>query len=189
MTSENPEQKAKNSGWIIKLYPIVLVLFSIMINSIFWQSPIVVELPTIEIIQILSISAALLVFNHSWIMTATELTRFRFNIFASPEEWKSSGKSKTSISEASQFEIDRHLNTHRNTTENLVYYLFLAMIFSFTSPEFLSASMWLLMFPLARLGYTYCYFRGKDNLRGIFMSLALLSIYGLVSYLIINLFR
>jgi len=184
MNSESEQNKS--SGWIIKIYPFALLLISLVINFLLGATSIEVKVPSFEIIKVLSISAILLTINHSWIMTTTELTRLRFRIFASPEEWKSSGRSKDSITGEGQFEIDRHLNTHRNTTENIVYYIFLAGIFSFISPTTLIASIWLLMFPLARLGYTYCYFSGKDDIRGIFMSLSLLSVYGISSFLAIN---
>jgi len=181
------EQK-KNPGWIIKIYPFALLLISIIINLLLGVTSIETAVPSLEIIKILSISAVLLTINHSWIMTATELTRLRFKIFATPEEWKQSGKSKDSITDEGQFEIERHLNTHRNTTENIVYYIFLAVIFSFVSPDIVTASIWLLMFPISRFGYTYCYFSGNDNMRGIFMSLTLLSVYGISSFLVLSIF-
>jgi uncharacterized MAPEG superfamily protein len=135
----------------------------------------------------MSFSGMFLVINHSWIMTATELTRHRYKIFSSPEEWKLSGKRKSEVTDEGAFEIERHLNTHRNTTENVVYYIFLAVLFSLVSPSQLAARSWILMFPLARLGYTYSYLAGNDNLRGVFMSLALLSVYGMSSYLALSL--
>ncbi len=184
MTSE--AEKKNNPGQIIKLYPFGVLLIGIIMNLLFGVTPIEVSIPSLEIVKILSISAVILVINHSWIMTNTELTRLRFKIFATPEEWKDSGLSKDSITDEAQFEIDRNLNTHRNTTENIVYYMFLAIVFSFTSPAILVASIWLLLFPIARLGYTCSYFSGKDAIRGVFMSLALLSVYGLSSLLIIS---
>jgi len=186
MNSEN-EQKT-SPGLIIKIYPFAIVLISIILNLLLGVAPIEASVPSFDIIKVLSFSAAILMINHSWIMTATELTRHRFKIFASPEEWKDSGLRKENITDEGQFEIERHLNTHRNTTENIVYYIFLAGILSFVSPNTLIASIWLLMFPISRLGYTYCYFSGKDDIRGIFMSLTLLSVYGLSSYLIIGIF-
>ena len=36
---------------------------------------------------------------------------------------------------------------------------------------------------MARLGYTYSFLAGKDDLRGLFMSLGLLSVFAMASYL------
>ncbi|WP_373565913.1 MAPEG family protein [Microbulbifer okhotskensis] len=138
---------------------------------------------------LISFAAILLVVNHSWIMTATEITRNRFKIFASPEERLSSGRERSERSESSEegvFEVERCLNTHRNTTENIVYYIFLVMVFSLSSPSQFTAWLWILMFPIARLGYTYSYFSGNDNVRGVFMSLTLMSIYGMTNYLVFS---
>jgi hypothetical protein len=37
------------------------------------------------------------------------------------------------------------------------------------------------------LGYTYSYLAGKDGARGLFMSLSLLAMYGIASYLVMSL--
>lgn len=183
----NSEAETKtNSGLIIKLYPFGVLLVGLILNLLLGVTPIEITAPSMDLLKILSLSAVILVINHSWIMTKTELTRLRFKIFATPEEWRASGLSKDSISDEGQFEIDRNLNAHRNTTENVVYYIFLAIVFSITSPSTLVAAIWLLMFPVARLGYTYGYFSGSDAVRGIFMSLALLSVYGLSVFLVIG---
>jgi uncharacterized membrane protein YecN with MAPEG domain len=113
----------------------------------------------------------------------TELTRHRYKVFASPEEWLTKGCKKTDVSEEGNFEIERCLNTHRNTTENIVYYILFVFIFAFASPSQTAAWVWILIFPFSRLAYTYSYFTGNDNLRGVFMSLTLLSVYGMASYL------
>lgn len=171
-----------NSFWIIKAYPFGVLVLAIAINFMFGIEPIQISNPSREIIGLLSSSAIILVINHSWIMTVTELTRNRFKIFASPEEWDSSGRSKSDITEKGGFEIERCLNTHRNTTENIVYYIFVLAVFSLVSPCMVAAWVWILLFPIARLGYTYSYFAGNDNIRGVFMSLTLLSVYGMASY-------
>lgn len=174
---------ASSSYGIIKTYPFGVLVLAIILNLLFGIETIRISNPSKEIIGLLSVSAIILVINHSWIMTVTELIRNRFKIFASPEEWVSSGHKKSDISEKGSFEIERCLNTHRNTTENAVYYVFLLVIFSFISPNQVAAWVWILMFPIARLGYTYSYFSGNDNIRGVFMSLSLLSVYGMASYL------
>lgn len=178
------EEAAQNSSfWIIKMYPFGVLVLAIVLNFMFGIDPIQISRPSRELLGLISCAAILLVINHSWIMTVTELTRNRYKIFASPEEWISSGYKKLDITEEGSFEIDRCLNTHRNTTENIVYYILLLFVFSFVSPSQLAAWAWVLVFPISRLGYTYSYFKGKDNIRGIFMSLSLLSVYGIASYL------
>ncbi len=85
-------------------------------------------------------------------------------------------------------ELERRHNTHRNTTENTIYFILLALVFVFVSPTTVAAQAWIIGFAIARLGYTYSYLAGKDNVRGLFMSLSLLSKYGIVSYLAMSLF-
>ena len=171
MNSDNRDNSS--SGIIIKLYPFVILFIGLVINLLVGVSPLNATIPSIDLIQISSASAVLLLINHSWIMTSTELTRLRYKVFATPEEWRKSGENKEDISEDAQFEIERHLNAHRNTTENTIYFIFLSIIYVFISPAILLSLIWLLSYPLARLGYTYSYFSGKDALRGIFMSLSL----------------
>ena len=175
-----------NSYWILKAYPFGVLVLAIALNFIFGIAPIQISHPSKEIIGLLSCASIILVINHSWIMTVTELTRNRFKIFASPEEWISTGRRKSDISEEGIFEIERCLNTHRNTTENIVYYVLVVLIFSFVSPNQLAAWVWILVFPIARIGYSYSYFSGRDNTRGVFMSLTLLSVYGIASYLALS---
>lgn len=119
-------------------------------------------------------------------MTTTELTRATFKIYATPEEWIASGTHRDNISEEGLREIERQHNAHRNTTENVVYFVFLAIIFIFLSPTLLAAQVWIVGFPVARLGYTYSYLSGNDNARGLFMTLGLLALYGMASYLLIS---
>ncbi|WP_417445546.1 MAPEG family protein [Kangiella sp.] len=181
MKSEEAAQN--NSYWIIKVYPFAVLVLAIALNFMFGIDPIQISNPSRELLGLISFSAIILVINHSWIMTVTELTRNRYKIFASPEEWTSSGYKKLDVTEKGSFEIDRCLNTHRNTTENIVYYILFLFVFSFVSPSQIAAWVWVLVFPISRLGYTYSYFTGSDNARGIFMSLSLLSVYGIASYL------
>ena len=181
MTAAPPTQS--NSYWIVKIYPFAVLLIAIALNFLFGIAPVNTAIPTNEFLALLSCSAIILVLNHSWIMTVTELTRNRYNLFASPEEWLTKGCKKADVSEKGHFEIERCLNTHRNTTENIVYYILFVFIFAFASPSQIAAWVWILAFPFSRLGYTYSYFTGNDNLRGLFMSLTLLSVYGMASYL------
>lgn len=174
---------SSNSYWIIKVYPFGVLALALAFNFMFGIEPVQISNPTKELIGLIACAAIILVINHSWIMTVTELTRNRFKIFASPEEWVSSGHRKIDVSEKGNFEIERCLNTHRNTTENVVYYILLLAVFSLVSPSQSAAWAWILVFPISRLGYTYSYFTGNDNTRGIFMSLSLLSIYGMAAYM------
>jgi len=177
------EVAQKKSYWIIKAYPFGVLMLAIALNFMFGIESIQISNPSKELLGLISCAAIILVINHSWIMTVTELTRNRYKVFASPEEWVSSGYKKLDVTEKGSFEIERCLNTHRNTTENIVYYILFLFIFSFVTPSQLAAWVWVLVFPVSRLGYTYSYFTGNDNMRGIFMSLTLLSVYGIASYL------
>ncbi len=186
MEVEVEVETPNNSYWILKAYPFGILVLAAALNFMFGIDPIQISHPSSEIVGLLSCAAIILVINHSWIMTVTELTRNRFKIFASPEERVSSRHRKADITEEGILEIERCLNTHRNTTENIVYYILLLVIFPFVSPSQLAAWGWILLFPIARVGYTYSYFHGNDNTRGIFMSLALLSVYGMASYLALS---
>ena len=84
-------------------------------------------------------------------------------------------------------ELERRHNTHRNTTENTIYFILLAMVFVLVSPTNIAAQAWIVGFADARLGYTYSYLSGKDNARGLFMTLSLLAMYGMASYLVMSL--
>ena len=172
-----------NAFWIVKAYPFAVAFFAMGLNMLFGIDPVQISIPSKEIAALVSCSAIILVINHSWIMTVTELTRNRFKIYASPEEWLASGHSRAEISEEGSLEIERCLNTHRNTTENVVYYILLVFMFALSSPSQFAAWVWIIVFPVARLGYTYSYFKGNDSARGVFMSLTLLSIYGMAGYL------
>ena len=121
-------------------------------------------------------------------MTTTELTRVRFNMYATPEEWTASGRSPEDASAEGLRELERRHNAHRNTTENSIYFLLLVFIFVLVSPNTLAAQAWIIGFAVARLGYTYSYLVGRDKARGLFMSLSLLSLYGMASYLVASLF-
>ena len=173
---------------IVKAYPLVVLLISLILNVfVFKVNSIAVALPSSECIHALVVSAVLLVVNHTWLMTTTELTRVRFSMYATPEQWVANGTSLQDMPELGSRELERRHNTHRNTTENVVYFIFLALILVLISPTTIAAQVWIFGFPLARLGYTYSYLTGKDDIRGIFMSLSLLATYGMASYLVMGL--
>ncbi len=173
---------------IVMVYPVGVLAIGVILNFfVFGVNPCVVALPSIECIRALVIAAVLLTVNHTWIMTATELTRVRFKMYATPEQWAASGTSRQDAPEEGVRELERHHNTHRNTTENTTYYILLALVFVFVSPTTVAAQAWLVGFAVARLGYTYSYLAGKDDARGLFMSLSLLAMYGMASYLVMSL--
>ncbi len=171
---------------LISAYPIVLILLAIAINmAVFGVTPVEIALPSLGAWAALTVAGALLLVNHTWLMTATELTRVRFNLTASPEEAAAKGIDGQTPSHAGLDELRRHHNAHRNTTENAVYFVFLVLILIFVSPPASAVQVWAIGFGVARLGYTYSYLSGKTGLRGLFMSLSLLSLYGMASYLVL----
>ena len=80
MTLNTEEMKRqKRTMSIVIIYQIVLILLSFALNLfVFEVHPFVVTLPSNELFQTLIIATVLLVLNHTWLMTATELTRVRF---------------------------------------------------------------------------------------------------------------
>lgn len=173
---------------IILFYPVVLIAISLCLN-VFWFgiTTLHVALPSPTIISAVLISGFLLTLNHTWLMTATELTRLNHGIYASPEEWIEKAARKSDVSEHGWIELERHHNAHRNATENTVVFMFLMFTFSLISPASLAAQVWIIGFGVARLGYTYCALRGKSDLRGLFMSLSLAALYGLAGYMLLSL--
>ncbi len=186
MTKEDkPKRRTKA---IVSAYPLGVLLIGVVLNLfVFGVNPLVVALPSAECIFSLVIAAVLLVINHTWLMTTTELTRVRFKMYATPEEWAASGISRQDAPGEGLRELGRRHNIHRNTTENAIYFIFLAFIFVLVSPTNLTAQVWIIGFAVARLGYTYSYLAGRDNARGLFMSLSLLAMYGMASYLVMSL--
>jgi uncharacterized MAPEG superfamily protein len=154
----------------------------------FGIDPAVTSLPSAGVLSALVVSAILLVVNHTWLMTSTELTRLKYGLKATPEEWVASETRREDISKEGWRELERRHNAHRNATENSVYFVILAMIFSVVSPTVTAAQAWIIGFAVARLGYTFSYLSGWDDIRGVFMSLSLIAMYGMVSYLLISLF-
>ncbi len=180
------ERRRIGPALLIGFYPFALVLLSIAVNlAVFGVKPVAVALPSSESYAALTVAGVLLLANHSWLMTATELTRVRFNLAASPEERAAKGIDRQAPSQAAADELGRHHNAHRNTTENAVYFVFLMLILVFVSPPILVVQVWAIGFGIARLGYTYSYLAGKTGLRGLFMSLSLLPLYGMASYLVL----
>ncbi len=173
---------------VVRAYPLGVLLIGVVLNLfVFGVNPAAVALPSAECIRALIIAAVLLAINHTWIMTTTELTRVRFKMYSTPEEWAASGTSRRDAPEEGLRELERRHNIHRNTTENTIYFVLLALVFVLVSPTAVAAQTWIVGFPVARLGYTYSYLAGKDDARGLFMSLSLLAMYGIASYLVMSL--
>ncbi len=186
MTSD--ARRKRRFTLIILAYPVALIAISLVLNLLaFGIRPPVAALPGESIVAALVLAGALLLLNHTWLMTSTELTRLDHRLHATPEEWQASDISRDDIPPEAWRELERRHNAHRNATENTVLFGLLAMVFSLASPSPLAAQVWIIGFGLARLGYTFSYLRGKDDLRGVFMSLSLLSLCGMSGYLLVGL--
>lgn len=189
MNTEVDEKKSQNRTMaIVVTYPIAILIVGIVLNIFaFGVNPFATSFPSIELISALVLAAVLLIINHAWLMTATELTRVRFKMHSTPEEWAANGKQAEDAPSEGVRELKRHHDTHRNTTENIVYYILLVFLFILSSPPNIAAQVWIVGFAVARLGYTYSFLSGKDNARGLFMTLSLLPMFGMASYLVISL--
>lgn len=183
------EKRVRKFSRIIIAYPVALIAIGLCVNMlVFGVTPPVLALPSREVLTALIVSGALLVLNHTWLMTATELTRLRHTMYATHEEWAQNGVRKEDVDAQGWIDLERHHNAHRNATENTVYFAFLALIVCLTSPPALMAQVWLICFALARLGYTLGALRPMAGLRQAAMSFSLLALYGLASYLALSLF-
>ncbi len=181
------DKKQRRIMAIVMIYPIGILLVGIVLNLfLLGVNPYVISLPSDGNMHALVVAVVLLVINHTWIMTSTELVRVRFKMYSTPEEWAASGTSEKNTTALGVRELKRRHDTHHNTTENVVYYVLLSLIFVFSSPTAIAVQVWIIGFAIARLGYTYSYLTGKDNVRGLFMTLGLLAMYGMVSNLVIG---
>ena len=92
MTDTDDANRQRRGMTIVKAYPVGVLLVSVLLNYfVFGVNPVVVALPSAKLVVALIIAAALLVINHTWLMTTTELTRARFKMYSTPEEWAASG--------------------------------------------------------------------------------------------------
>ncbi|MCZ4273429.1 MAPEG family protein [Maritalea porphyrae] len=182
------EKRVRRFTIIILGYPVALILGGILLNLFaFGVSPIVVALPLKAVLVPLIITATLLVINHTWLMNSTEITRMKHHMYASREEWKEAGVKREDVSDEGWLELERRHNSHRNATENTVYFAVLATIFCLVTPSQLAAYVWILGFGVGRLGYTFASLQGRSNLRGFFMSVSLVAMYGMAGYLCLGL--
>ncbi|MCV0428463.1 MAG: MAPEG family protein [Roseibium sp.] len=182
------EEARRRRGRIFVLaYPFALLGICIVLNVfVFRIQPPEIALPDENTVMALVAAAVLLLINHTWLMTTTELTRGRFGMYATPEEWRASGRKREDTVREGWDELERRHNAHRNTTENTIYFVFVASVFAIVSPPVSAVLVWIVGFAVARLGYTYSYLAGKDGLRGLFMSLSLLCLFGIASGLVLG---
>lgn len=176
----------RRAGFIITAYPVAVLALSLIINLVLGFRPLEVALPDRAGAMALAGAVALLIVNHTWLMTSTELTRLRFGLHATPEEWAAAGAKPQDASQLGLQELQRHHNAHRNATENTVCFALLAPLFLLASPTALALPVWLLGFALGRLGHTYGYLAGNDTLRGLFMTVSLCAMYGMAGYLVMG---
>ena len=182
------ETRKKKLAKIILAYPFALIIIGLIVNFLlFGVRPAVIAMPSLANFVALVLSAVLLLANHTWLMTSTELKRLKYNMRATPEEWDASEHSQSSVSDEGLRELERRHNAHRNATENVVHFVFLALLFSVLSPVTIAAQVWIVGFAIGRLGHTFSYLTGRDGPRGIFMSVSLVSLYGLASYIVVSL--
>lgn len=173
---------------IILAYPVVLLLIGLLVNLFaFGVNSAVIALPDRDVVAAVSVAAILLVINHTILMTSTELIRLKYGMQATPEEWAQSQTSIEDVSQEARQELERRHNAHRNATENTVYFGLLTFVFCLISPSHLAAYVWMLSFAIARVGHAYSYLSGRDGARGVFMSLGLVSLYGMASYVAVSL--
>jgi uncharacterized MAPEG superfamily protein len=183
----NAADKKRKFARIIIAYPFALTLIGLAANLlIFGVNPATIAMPSQTLITALVLSAVMILINHSWLMTSTELTRLKYDMHATPEEWAASKHNKSDVSSKGLQELERRHNAHGNATENTVYFALLAVLIVVVSPVEIMAQVWLFGFAIGRLGHTFSYLSGRDGLRGIFMSLSLVSLFGLASYLLIS---
>ena len=115
---------------IILACPLVLILAGIAINmALFGVGPAVVSLPPKEVVVLLVLGAVLLFGNHTWLMTSTELTRLRYDLHATPEEWAGGSKPGDAPTEGLRG-LERRHNANRNATENTVLFVLAALVLS-----------------------------------------------------------
>lgn len=184
--SKDERRKVKLARIIVG-YPFVLICGALIVNAfLFGVSPAAIALPSEPVVVALTISAVLLLANHTWLMTSTELTRLRYNMHATPEEWDASDHHRNDVPDEGLQELERRHNAHGNATENTVHFSLLALLVAVVSPTTTAACVWIIGFAVGRLGHTFSYLAGMDGARGISMSVSLLSLYGLASYLVLS---
>ncbi|GHE89549.1 hypothetical protein GCM10016455_07290 [Aliiroseovarius zhejiangensis] len=103
---------------IIVVYPIGLIVISMVVNLVLGVEPLTVALPSVGVMAALVVANALLLLNHTWLMTWSELTRLHHGIYASPKEYAEANARKEDVPALGWRALERHHNAHRNATEN-----------------------------------------------------------------------
>ncbi len=177
--------KQSRTASFVRFYPMLLIAMAALGNWVVFEvTPLQVGMPSNFSLAVFAISAVLMCINHTWLMTVTELTRVRYQIQTTPEEWSESALSRDDIPQEGWDELARARNAHRNCTENSVYLVMLGVPLLLCSANDV-VSIWLLEFALGRLGHTYAYLNKSDVLRGLFMTISLLAMYGIATYLLL----
>lgn len=166
-------------------YPIVVALIALALS--FFALPSLVAgsgWPENTVLVAFALATGLLIVNHIWIITATELARLRHGIYVVPEEIPSEKKAAYAPSAEGQADVARCHNIHRNTTENVVYFFPLAIAVWIAAPQLTESAIWMVTFAVARLGYTFSYLRANTALRSVCMTANLLAVFGLFFQLV-----
>ena len=164
---------------ILVVYPFVPLIVSLIITFVAGIPPIEVALPSVPIVAFAAISVVLITANHTWVMTHTEITRARYGLFASPEEAEEADRD---LPPTKHPELQRSHAAHRNLSENTVIFALALPIFVLLTPPNLLAGLWLVGYGAARLGHTFFFLSGNASIRGVFMTLSLIALYGIVLY-------
>lgn len=186
-----PTKRQRMARRFILVYPFGLFLIAMAVTGLATTNgPIAAEiaLPQRPHLHLLSLAGVLLLANHVWLMTATELLRLKHGLQATPEEYAARGLDPAAVSPEAQTELTRHHNAHRNATENTVYFAFLALPFLLLSPPFWLTALWMAGFGLGRLGHAGAFLTGRAGWRGLFMSLSLTALFGLAIWPLLTLF-
>lgn len=178
--------KARIAAMIIGYQPALLLVALAVTVGVLGVTPVAPALPSTAVLGALGTAAVLLLANHIWLMTATELTRLKHDLSATPEEREAAGRTGTAIPPTAQEALDRCHNAHRNTTENAVYFVMLAGLAALITPTPIAMWLWCAGFGLARLGYSFAYLTARTGLRGLFMSLGLICLYGLACTIVLG---
>jgi len=181
------DQKKSKYTEIIIAYPFALIVAAMIVNGVIGIASAEIALPSRSVMAGLGVSAALLVANHIGLMTSTELTRLKYELHATPEEWAASGTSPKDASPEGVAELARRHNAHRNATENTVYFALVAALASMVTPSEVIMWLWAVGFAIGRVGHSFSYLTGRDGMRGIFMSVSLMSLFGLLGYFLVSL--
>ena len=178
MTSKQHPALNTKQWLILLIYPLVPLTLAVATTVIFGIGPLNSKLPSPALLSFAAICGFLLIVNHSWLMTHTEVTRSRYGLFATPEEAAQGGQNAP----GDQTELTRSHAAHRNLTENTTLFAILMPIYLLLSPPETLAAIWLLGYGFSRLGHTYFFLSGNANWRGVFMTTSLVALYGLAFY-------